>query len=316
MQILITHGSLARSRVLHFTRWQLLGGALLSALLLMLASGAIYHYFFLQAAREGWPVVSQLVRWVVREDLAQKDRYMRENLDAMARRVGEMQARIVSLQVMGERVSTLAGVKPSDLTPTGTPAGVAASSARGGPYRPLAAPGSVDAISRLLDDLDVAVALNTDVFTLIESRLLESRLQALLVPSSRPVEGPIGSGFGFRYDPFNGRSALHTGLDFPAPVGTPIQAAAGGVVVSIEQHPEYGQLLTLDHGGDLSTRYAHLSRTRVSVGDLVKRRQHIADIGNSGRSTGPHLHFEVLVQGVPQNPARFLAGAGNPRVLN
>lgn len=312
MQILITHGSMARSRVLHFTRWQLLLGAAASALVLMLASGAIYHYFFLQAAREGWPVVSQLVRWVVREDLAQKDRYMRENLDAMARRVGEMQARLVSLQVMGERVSTLAGVKPSDLTPAGPPA----SASRGGPYRSAAAPGSIDAVSRMLDDLDASVALNADIFTLIESRLLETRLQALLVPSSRPVDGPIGSGFGFRYDPFHGRSALHTGLDFPAPTGTPIQAAAGGVVVSIEQHPEYGTLLTLDHGGELSTRYAHLSRTRVAVGDLVQRRQHIADVGNSGRSTGPHLHFEVLVQGVPQNPARFLAGTGNPQVLN
>lgn len=320
MQILITHGSMARSRVLHFTRWQILFGALASALVLMLASGAIYHYFFLQAAREGWPVVSQLVRWVVREDLAQRDRYMRENLDAMARRVGELQARLVSLQLMGERVSTLAGVKPSDLTPAGPPAGLPAglpaSAARGGPYRPAAAPGSIDAISRMLDDMDAAVALNTDVFTLIESRLLETRLQALLVPSSRPVDGPIGSGFGFRYDPFHGRSALHTGLDFPAPPGTPILAAAGGVVASIEQHPEYGTLMTLNHGGELSTRYAHLSRARVAVGDLVQRRQHIADVGNTGRSTGPHLHFEVLVQGVPQNPARFLAGTATPPVLN
>lgn len=323
MQILITHGSVARTRVLHFRRWQLALGALAMALLLMLMSGAVYHYFFLQAAREGWPVVSQLVRWVVREDLAQRERYMRENLDAMAQKVGEMQARLVTLQVMGERVSGLAGVKPQDLKPAQGAASGAASApertvmtgGRGGPFRPI--PGStLDELSQSLARLDEGVALNTDIFTLIESRLLESRLQALLVPSSRPVDGPVGSSFGFRYDPFNGRQALHTGLDFPAEPGTPILAAAGGVVQAVEWHPEYGQLLSLDHGNGLVTRYAHVSRVFVAAGDIVRRQQKVAEVGSTGRSTGPHLHFEVLVQGVPQNPARFLAGAVTTRVLN
>jgi murein DD-endopeptidase MepM/ murein hydrolase activator NlpD len=315
MQILITHGSMARTRVLHLPRWKLLLGALLAALVLMLTSGAVYHYFFLQAAREGWPVVSQLVRWVVREDLAQRERYMRENLDAMAHKVGEMQARVLSLQMMGERVSGLAGVKAEDLKPAAAPTDAAASAApgtvtrprdaRGGPFRPLRG-SSLDTLNLSLAELDERLALNADVFTLIESRLLESRLQALLVPSSRPVEGPVGSGFGFRYDPFNGRQALHTGLDFPAEPGTPILAAAGGVVQAVEWHPEYGRLLVLDHGNQLVTRYAHLSQVQVAVGDLVRRRQKVAEVGNTGRSTGPHLHFEVLVQGVPQNPARFL----------
>lgn len=323
MQILITHGSLARTRVLHFRRWQLAVGALATALLLMLMSGAVYHYFFLQAAREGWPVVSQLVRWVVRDDLAQRERYMRENLDAMARKVGEMQARLVTLQVMGERVSGLAGVKAQDLKPAPGAASAAASApertslggGRGGPFRP--APGStIDELSKSLAHLDEGVALSTDIFTLIESRLLESRLQALLVPSTPPVDGPVGSSFGFRYDPFNGRQALHTGLDFPAEPGTPILAAAGGVVQAVEWHPEYGQLLSLDHGNGLVTRYAHVSRVFVAAGDIVRRQQKVAEVGNTGRSTGPHLHFEVLVQGVPQNPARFLAGAVTTRVLN
>lgn len=323
MQILITHGSMARTRVLHFRRWQLALGALAAAVVLMLTSGGVYHYFFLQAAREGWPVVSQLVRWVVREDLAQRERYMRENLDAMAQKVGEMQARLVTLQVMGERVSGLAGVKPQDLKPAAGSASAAASAperssmtgGRGGPFRPV--PGStLDQLSKSLAQIDEGVALSTDIFTLIESRLLESRLQALLVPSSRPVDGPVGSSFGFRYDPFNGRQALHTGLDFPAEPGTPIMAAAGGVVQAVEWHPEYGQLLSLDHGNGLVTRYAHVSRVFVAAGDLVRRQQKVAEVGNTGRSTGPHLHFEVLVQGVPQNPARFLAGPVSTRVLN
>jgi murein DD-endopeptidase MepM/ murein hydrolase activator NlpD len=121
----------------------------------------------------------------------------------------------------------------------------------------------------------------------------------------------VGSGFGFRIDPFTGRGALHMGLDFPADVGTPIKAAAGGMVVNTEVHPAYGHMVEIDHGNGLVTRYAHTSKVLVKQGDLVRRGQVVAQVGNTGRSTGPHLHFEVLVDGVPQNPARFLAGRGN-----
>lgn len=313
MQILITHGTLARSRVLYLRRWQLVAGALAGVALLMLASGAIYHYFFLQAAREGWPVVSQLVRWVVRDDLAQRERFMRENLDAMAQRVGEMQARLLTLQMMGERVSQLAGLKPEDLRPP--PASAPAYGGRGGPSSTLARPSSAS-ITALLASMDQSAGFNADVFTLVESRLMADRLEALMVPSSAPVDGPVGSGFGFRLDPIDGHRALHTGLDFPAVTGHAVLAAAGGVVLSVEHHAEYGTLLTLEHGNHLLTRYAHLSRVQVGPGDLVRRRQLVGEVGTTGRSTGPHLHFEVLVQGVPQNPARFLAGRAGPRVLN
>ena len=138
--------------------------------------------------------------------------------------------------------------------------------------------------------------------------MLEGRLAQLMVPSSAPIDGPVGSGFGFRNDPFTGRPALHTGLDFPADVGTQILAAAGGVVVSTAPHPAYGNLVEVDHGNGLQTRYAHVSQVLVKTGDLVKRGQLLALVGTSGRSTGPHLHFEVTVAGVPQNPARFLGG--------
>ncbi|MEO7641878.1 MAG: M23 family metallopeptidase, partial [Ramlibacter sp.] len=112
-------------------------------------------------------------------------------------------------------------------------------------------------------------------------------------------------------DPFTGRSALHTGLDFQAGTGTPILAAAGGVVVTQEWHPEYGNLVEVDHGNDLITRYAHASKVLVKKGDLIRRGQKIAEVGTTGRSTGPHLHFEVLVQGVPQDPQKFLSAGNN-----
>ena len=123
---------------------------------------------------------------------------------------------------------------------------------------------------------------------------------------------PVGSGFGFRADPFSGLPALHTGLDFAAEPGAPILAAAAGMVVGVETHPSYGRVLEIDHGNGLSTRYAHTSSVEVAAGALVKRGQLVALVGNSGRSTGPHLHFEVLLDGVPQDPARFLAGASLP----
>jgi murein DD-endopeptidase MepM/ murein hydrolase activator NlpD len=133
------------------------------------------------------------------------------------------------------------------------------------------------------------------------------------VPSTAPVEGPVGSGFGFRADPFTGRPALHAGLDYPAEAGTPIAAAAGGVVLLAETHAAYGQMVEVDHGNGLVTRYAHASKLLVRPGDLVKRGQAIAQVGSTGRSTGAHLHFEVLVEGVPQNPAKFLAQAASRR---
>lgn len=319
MQILITHGSLARSRVLHFNRWQLVSALAALALVLMLVSGAIYHFVFLTAAREGWPVVSQLVKLVVRDETAQRERFLRENLDAMAQKVGEMQAKLLKLEAMGERVSGLAGVRPEEFKPLLRPTGGSAAPAaakpaqggQGGPFVPGLGVFEREALNGLnlhVGGLDERTDQTTDLFTLIESRLLEGRLAQLMVPSTTPVDGPVGSGFGFRNDPFSGRAALHTGLDFPADVGTPIQAAAGGMVVSTEPHAAYGNLVEIDHGNGLLTRYAHASKVLVKTGDLVKRGQVVAEVGNSGRSTGPHLHFEVLVEGVPQNPARFLAG--------
>ncbi|HMQ71577.1 MAG TPA: M23 family metallopeptidase [Rubrivivax sp.] len=344
MQILITHGTLASTRVLHFERWQLVAGALALLLAMVVVSGAVYHAIFVKAARERWPVVSQIVHWVVQDDLASQERYLRENLDAMAHRVGELQAQLVALQVMGERVAAMAGIAPGELQPESPPAppdaatpatatrpgaaaapATAATAAMGGPFRD-ASPGigheaTLSGLDEALKRLDERAALNADIFTYVESRLLQGRLQSLLVPSIAPVDGYVGSRFGFRYDPFNGRRALHTGQDYPAPVGTPIVAAAGGVVVSTDTHPEYGKLLVVDHGEGLVTRYAHASRILVAAGDIVRRGQVVAEVGSTGRSTGPHLHFEVLVDGVPHNPARFLArGAAardvQARVLN
>ncbi len=314
MQIMITTGVLQRTRVLQFTPVTLALTLLALTLPLMMFSLLVYNAVLLKAARQQWPIISQAVRYVEQQEIAQRDRYLRENLDAMAEKVGDLQARLMRLEAVSERVAGMAGMKPEDLKQIqAEPKG-----ASGGP---LVGIQEATASVRTLKDLDDQVSslqatgdLNADAFTLIESRLFEARMAALMVPSSPPVDGPIGSGFGFRTDPFTHRPALHTGLDFPSDPGTPILAAAGGVVMSAGPHPQYGLLVELDHGNGLVTRYAHTSKMLVKQGDLVKRGQKIAEVGNTGRSTGPHLHFEVLVEGVQQNPAKFLAlhnGNGN-----
>jgi murein DD-endopeptidase MepM/ murein hydrolase activator NlpD len=253
---------------------------------------------FLKGARERWPVIGTLVRFVVADEFEQRDRFMRENLNAMARKLGEMQAKMLQIEALGERVGGLAGVNLAE---------VKASTGRGGPLvesRPM----SLQELQATVKDMDSLTGEHADLLTVMESRLIDARLKKMMVPTQQPVASAhVGSAFGWRTDPFNGRSALHTGLDFQALVGTPILAAAGGVVVTAEMHPEYGNMVEVDHGNNLVTRYAHASKLMVKKGDLVKRGQKVAEVGTTGRSTGPHLHFEVLVQGIQQDPQKFLA---------
>ena len=121
--------------------------------------------------------------------------------------------------------------------------------------------------------------------------------------------GWLSSSFGWRIDPFSGQKSFHEGLDFPSESGTPIVAAASGKVIFADVHPQYGKMVEVDHGNGLVTRYAHASRLFVKEGDFILRGQKIAAVGSTGRATGPHLHFEVRLNGVPQNPGRFLLSA-------
>ena len=301
LHFIITDARLARSHAIHLTGARLALVATGLSLALMVVAAAMYHWVFLKGAREGWRVVGTLVRLIVKDEFEQRERFMRENIDAMARKLGEMQAKLVQLEALGERVSGLAGVNPAQLRATVGRGGALVSG------RPL----TLSELQHALDEMDRQTTQSTDWLTVVEARLFDSKVQKMMMPTQLPVaSGNLGSGFGWRIDPFTGERALHTGLDFQAETGTPILAAAGGVVVTQEYHAAYGNLIEIDHGNDLITRYAHASRVHVKKGDLVKRGQTIAEVGSTGRSTGPHLHFEVLVGGVNQDPRKFLY-AGN-----
>jgi murein DD-endopeptidase MepM/ murein hydrolase activator NlpD len=302
MQLIITDAWLAKSRVIHLSGSKLIAFTLLASVVLMLTSVGMYHWVFLKGAREGWPVVGALLRLVVKDEFEQRDKFMRENLDVLARKLGEVQAKLTQLESLGERVSGLAGISPLEIK---------VKSGQGGALiagRSL----TLDEIKMTLSDLEALTGQRTDLLTVMESRLFDLKIRNMMVPTRQPLAiVNMGSTFGWRIDPFTGTSALHTGLDYQADVGTPIYSAAGGLVVAQEVHPAYGQMIEIDHGNELITRYAHASKIFVKKGDLLKRGQKIAEVGTSGRSTGPHLHFEVLVRGIPQDPQKFLAAGRN-----
>ena len=157
------------------------------------------------------------------------------------------------------------------------------------------------ALERELQRIDAALASIADATS-------ERDLALMAFPNRMPVAGvEMNSRFGFRADPFNGRGAFHSGVDFAAPSGTPIHASAGGAVVYSGYRADYGYTVEIDHGNGLVTRYAHASKLFVRKGDIVTPGQHIAAVGSTGRSTGPHLHFEVLKDGRYADPAPYLA---------
>lgn len=300
MQVIITGRNSVNTHVLHLGAWHFFVGFFVLLFVVSLFGSMLTYVAIATGIKDRWPLVYRVIQVATAEEFASRDRYLRENLDAMAGKLGEVQAKLVRLEALGERVSGLAGVNAKEFNFKQPPPS-------GGtfvPGKPLASgdmQSAIDALTKLADD-------KGDLLSLIESRLLEQRVQRMMLPTQQPVnEGYIGSGFGWRLDPINRGSAMHTGLDFVAPPGTPIMAAAGGVAIFAEYHPAYGNSIDLDHGNGLVTRYAHAQSLKIKAGDIVKPGQLIAYVGSTGRSTGSHLHFEVMLDGIAQDPAKFLA---------
>lgn len=244
------------------------------------------------------PLVEDLLVSLHLQETRKAKSYLDNNLQLMATRLGELQGRVLQLDALGDRVSGLAGVKREPFSGEVKPG-------QGGPYLP--APLSSSELQAEIDRLSGEIERHGDDLVYLEFRLLEKRVKDRLLPTTLPVKDAIlGSSFGHRADPIAGLRAMHEGLDFSAEIGTPVVVAADGVVLSAAYHPEYGNLIDVDHGDGLTSRYAHLSRLDVQAGALVKRGDRIGAVGNTGRSTGAHLHFEVRMLGVAQNPAHFL----------
>ena len=306
MHIILVSHRLAKARSIELSLKHLAFAAGAAGAAIVALSSLISYVGVRHASQIKLPLLQSLVRSAQVEDAQRTEAFVRDNLNAMAVKLGEMQAQLVRLDALGERLSSAAGMRPGDFRFGEIPG-------RGGaaPAGATALDLSLGDLSRQLDFMSRQVETRGDYLGVLESRLLESRVRQTLTPTALPVYGTWNaSGFGWRIDPITGQMAMHEGIDFIAESGTPIHAAASGVVVTAERHPAYGNMLEIDHGGDLITRYAHTSKLLVKPGQLVKRGEKVAEVGSTGRSTGSHLHFEVRLKGVAQNPARFLLGGG------
>jgi len=224
-----------------------------------------------------------------------------DQVAALATRVGKMQAQLIRLDALGRHLTEIAKLDRGEFDFDRPPA-------LGGPRAEAAGQGPVvPSLNEMLDSVDTAIDDRGRQLTALQNLILTRELARQIVPGGRPVEsGHISSLYGQRTDPFDGRNAFHSGLDFAATDGTRVLAVADGIVSHAGADGGYGRLIEITHGNGYVTRYAHNAKLLVKPGQTVKRGDPIALMGSTGRSTGTHLHFEVLRDGRPVNPLTFV----------
>lgn len=288
-----------------FSRHWLLGAALLAVVVVPVLSVFVGYYAGVGATVKRADLVTDSLRYDLlqqRQEVAQAKQAAQENLTALTLRLAELQSRSIRLDALGQRLTEMADLDKGEFDFENPPA-------QGGPADPTAsydAPPvdefltSFDALTQQMDDREQQLAV-------LESFLMTRSLEGEVFPAGFPAEkGWISSFFGKRTDPFTGRPAQHDGIDIAAKEGTGILAVAAGVVTWSSNRYGYGQLVEINHGNGYVTRYAHNKQILVEVGDMVKKGQRVALMGSSGRSTGPHVHFEVLRNGLVVNPAKYV----------
>lgn len=307
MNIILVSSRFAKARSITLTRTHLLA---VTTLILVLFVGCVLTAQYVIVRLQPGSISNELRTWLAsaREDEQQKQQaYLHESMDTMAKRLGQMQARLLRLDTLGARLAKMTGMKPQEFSFDQLPA-------QGGPYNPVAQQADVtlDAMDQQLASLSTLLSDRSDKLLALETLLMQDSLSKRMLPSVAPItEGWYSSNFGWRIDPFTGKNAMHEGVDYMVQAGTPIYASAGGVVVYADYHPQYGNMVEIDHGNDIITRYAHASKLLTKVGAVVRRGQEIAKVGSTGRSTGNHLHFEVRYKGLAQSPIRFLQKAAS-----
>ena len=271
----------------------ILGGVLFAGVLLGRSGAAVEPAA--QTGEWGAKLAEQRVQ------VAAARRELQERLDALASRVGQMNAHVIRLDALGRRLTEMANLDKGEFNFDSEPA-------VGGPEGLVeGAVAAAPELTAVLDNLTRQIRDRERQLSVLESLISTRNLSRQIVPGGRPVtQGWISSYFGHRADPFTGRKAFHRGVDFAGPSGAEVVAVASGVVTYSKERFGYGRTVEINHGGGYVTRYAHNQKVLVSVGDTVQKGQAIALIGSTGRSTGPHLHFEVLKQGRAVDPMSFV----------
>ena len=236
-----------------------------------------------------------------KQDLAQVRDEAQNHLNALAVRMGQMQAQMLRVEALGQRVAERAKLGESEFDFDQLPA-------QGGPAdmaetEPLS---SLD-IMKALDELALQIDDRQRQLEVLEQVVRQRELKQAVSPAGRPIgEGWLSSYYGKRTDPFSGRQEMHKGMDFAGKLGSDVLSTAAGVVTWAGKRYGYGQLVEINHGNGMVTRYGHAQEILVEVGDRVEPGQKIALMGSSGRSTGPHVHYEVLINGKQVNPAKYV----------
>ncbi len=226
---------------------------------------------------------------------------LQDKVDGLAMRLGLLDAHVIRLDALGKRLTQMANINSHEFDfDTDPPLGGSESDGVGRGAQVFDLSAMIEQLSRRIDSRSAQ-------FSALENVIVGRQLSAEIKPSGRPVrDGYISSYFGERMDPFNGEEAFHKGVDFASDAGTDVLAVASGIVTWAGRREGYGNLVEVNHGNGLVTRYAHASKTLVSVGDKVERGQAVAEVGSTGRSPGPHVHFEVLKDGRQINPMGYV----------
>jgi murein DD-endopeptidase MepM/ murein hydrolase activator NlpD len=236
-------------------------------------------------------------------------------LQSLSMSFGEMEARLLRLDAMGQRLTELAGLDDGEFDFSRSPALGGPLAEEGVELTALNQPLSQSESARLapttlaseMGDLEARIADREQQLDMLEALLSNRQLQNDVFLSGRPVKkGWMSSAYGSRKDPFTGQQVWHQGVDFAGKAGADVVAVAGGVVTWSGDRYGYGEMVEINHGGGYATRYAHNKENLVKVGDIVKKGQVVALMGSSGRSTGPHVHYEVYKNGRPVDPASYV----------
>jgi len=225
----------------------------------------------------------------------------RLEFEAVGRRLASMQARLLRMEALGERVTEVANLEQGEFNFGEVPA-------VGGPESGGDVAAATPEFFLAMDQLESQLRARETELELLEAMLATRKFHQDVAPAGRPIEkGWMSSGFGRRVDPISGRMAWHAGVDFAGKSGSDVVAVASGVVVYAGSRKGYGRMIEIDHGGGYVTRYGHHQELLVASGDVVKKGQVIGRMGSTGRSTGPHVHFEVLKDGRQVDPGRYIA---------
>lgn len=305
MNVVIFGKGFGKPRQLDLSGWST-GAVIVAVIGVISAAGFAGGYFYSSKTGSGVSLneVSSLTVELdaQREHIDSIRQSNEDTLDALAIRIAQMNARIIRLDALGRRLTTMADLEDGEFDFNTAPA-------LGGPEEPLATgsnvavPEVVEAMATLDDQLNDREAQ----LGVLESVLMNQNLKDRVYPQGRPVNaGWISSYFGKRTDPFTGKPANHTGIDFAGKLGADVKAVADGVVTWSADRYGYGVMVEINHGNGYATRYAHNSENLVAVGDEVRKGQSVALMGETGRATGPNLHFEVLKNGRRVNPVNFI----------